>query len=119
MGQLKRAAIYTRVSTADQNCERQRFELAEYAERSGVEVVAVFTETASGSKNDRAERAKVIKLAQARKIDIVICSELSRWHSSSLRSTFFHASLYRSSTKRAVGPSLVRHTFRRKHNIHF
>jgi len=66
-------------STADQNCERQLLELREYAERSNVAVVAELTETASGSKNDRAERAKVLKLAQARKIDVVICSELSRW----------------------------------------
>ena len=30
-------------------------------------------------KNDRAERAKVMKLAQARKIDAILVTELSRW----------------------------------------
>lgn len=80
MGQsAKRAAIYTRVSTSEQDCARQVIELKQYAERCGIEVVEIFTETASGAKNDRAERAKVMKLAQARKIDVVLCSELSRW----------------------------------------
>ncbi len=79
MVQAKRAAIYCRVSTSDQDCARQVLELTEYAQRGGYEVVAVHTETASGAKNDRAERAKVMKMAQARKIDVVLCSELSRW----------------------------------------
>ncbi|MEL4441841.1 recombinase family protein, partial [Shewanella algae] len=46
MGQ--RAAIYARVSTADQSCERQLRDLAGFAERGGYEVVEVFRETASG-----------------------------------------------------------------------
>jgi DNA invertase Pin-like site-specific DNA recombinase len=42
-------------------------------------VVSTFKETASGIKANRAERSKVIALAQARKIDVVMVSELSRW----------------------------------------
>ena len=42
-------------------------------------MVAVFKETASGAKNDRAERKKVMALAQARKIDAILVTELSRW----------------------------------------
>jgi|688.fasta_scaffold04348_18 putative DNA-invertase from lambdoid prophage Rac len=76
---VQRVALYTRVSTADQSCERQVAELTAYAERSGFEIVAVVKETASGAKNDRAERKKVMDLARKRQIDLVIVSELSRW----------------------------------------
>ncbi len=77
MGQ--RAAIYARVSTSDQSCERQLDELAIFAERGGYEVVDIFKETASGTKSNRAARSKIMKLAQARKIDAILVSELSRW----------------------------------------
>lgn len=77
MGQ--RAAIYARVSTADQSCERQLRDLAGFAERGGYEVVEVFRETASGMKANRSARAEVMKLAQARHIDAILVTELSRW----------------------------------------
>ncbi|MGK6317023.1 recombinase family protein [Neorhizobium sp. DT-125] len=77
MGQ--RAAIYCRVSTADQSCERQERDLVAFADRAGYGVAAVFKETGSGAKLDRAERRKVMALAQARKIDAVLVTELSRW----------------------------------------
>jgi DNA invertase Pin-like site-specific DNA recombinase len=41
-------------------------------------------ETASGSKDKRAERKKVLALAQARKIDVILVSELTRWGRSML-----------------------------------
>lgn len=77
MGQ--RAAIYARVSTADQSCERQLRELAAFAERGGFEVVGEFTETASGAASGRAARNKVMALAQARDINAILVTELSRW----------------------------------------
>jgi len=42
-------------------------------------IVAVFKETASGAKNDRVERKKAMALAQAREIDAILVTELSRW----------------------------------------
>ena len=77
MGQ--RVALYCRVSTADQSCARQERDLAAFAERSGYDVVGTFKETGSGVKLDRAERRKVMALAQARQIDAVLVTELSRW----------------------------------------
>jgi putative DNA-invertase from lambdoid prophage Rac len=74
-----RVAIYCRVSTADQSCERQVRELKAYAERLGAEVVGVFRETASGAKNDRSQRRKVLGLAQAREVDAILVTELTRW----------------------------------------
>jgi DNA invertase Pin-like site-specific DNA recombinase len=75
----QRAAIYARVSTSDQSCDRQVTELTAFAERGGYEVIEVFKETASGTKANRAERNRIIDLAQARKIDAILVSELSRW----------------------------------------
>ena len=77
MGQ--RAALYCRVSTADQSCARQVRDLSAFAVRAGYEVVGTFKETGSGVKLDRAERRKVVALAQARHIDVVLVTELSRW----------------------------------------
>ena len=77
MGQ--RAAIYCRVSTQDQSCERQERDLAAFALRAGYEVVGVFKEAGSGARLDRAERKRVMALAQERAIDAVLVTELSRW----------------------------------------
>ena len=79
-----RAAIYCRVSTADQSCERQERELRAFAKRLGAQVVGVFRETASGIKNNRAERKKVMALAQAPEIDAILVSELTRWGRSTM-----------------------------------
>ena len=75
MGQV---AIYCRVSTDDQCCERQERDLKALARRSGHKIVAVFKETASGGDDDRPERKKVMALAQARKIDAILVTEFSR-----------------------------------------
>jgi DNA invertase Pin-like site-specific DNA recombinase len=77
--QLGHVAIYCRVSTDDQSCERQECDLRAFARRAGHQIVGVFKETASGAKNDRVERRKVMALAQAREIDAILVTELSRW----------------------------------------
>ena len=75
----QKAVLYCRVSTADQNCERQERDLLAYTEKCGYEVVSVFKETASGTKAGRAEREKVLALARQRDIDVVLVTELTRW----------------------------------------
>jgi putative DNA-invertase from lambdoid prophage Rac len=80
----QRAALYCRVSTADQSCARQERDLIAFAARAGYDVVGVFKETGSGAKLDRAERRKVMALAQRREIDAVLVTELSRWGRSTL-----------------------------------
>jgi putative DNA-invertase from lambdoid prophage Rac len=76
---LGQVAIYCRVSTDDQSCARQQRDLRAFAKRAGHKVVAVFKETASGADNGRPERAKVLALARAHKIDAILVTELSRW----------------------------------------
>lgn len=77
MGQ--KAVIYARVSTSDQSCERQIGELTSFSDRAGFEIVGVFKETASGTKSNRAARNQIMDLAQDRRIDAVLVTELSRW----------------------------------------
>lgn len=77
MGQ--RAAIYARVSTSDQSCDRQVADLTTFAERGGYEVIDIFRETASGTKASRAARNRIMRLAQAREINSILVTELSRW----------------------------------------
>lgn len=81
---IRRVAIYCRVSTADQSCERQERDLLDYARRAEFEVVGVWKETASGDKKARPERKAVMALAQDRRIDGVLVTELTRWGRSTL-----------------------------------
>ena len=75
----QRAAIYARVSTSDQSCERQITNLTAFANRAEYEIVGTYAETGSGVKLDRFQRRQVMALAQARQIDAVLVTELSRW----------------------------------------
>ena len=63
---------------------RQVRDLTAFAARAGYQVAGVFKETGSGVKTDRAERKKVLGLAQRREIDTVLVTELSRWGRSTL-----------------------------------
>ena len=82
-GRRRRVAIYCRVSTSDQDCDRQERDLIDYAKRAGFEVVEVFKETLSGIRKAKGkqpiERKKVMELAPAREIDAVLVTELTRW----------------------------------------
>ena len=55
-----------------------------FAKRGGFEIVGVYKEKASGAKTDRIERKKVMALAQAREIDAILVTELSRWGRSTI-----------------------------------
>jgi putative DNA-invertase from lambdoid prophage Rac len=79
-----RVVIYCRVSTTDQSCSRQERDLLEYAQSAGYEVVGVYLETASGTVPNRSQRNRVMALAQARSIDAVLVTELTRWGRSTL-----------------------------------
>jgi hypothetical protein len=74
----ERAALYCCVFTADQSCDRQERDLRTFTQRGGFEIVGVSKEKASGAKADRIERKKVMALAQAREIDAILVTELSR-----------------------------------------
>jgi DNA invertase Pin-like site-specific DNA recombinase len=70
--------------TIDQDNDRQERDLRAYAERAGYEVVAVFRETLSGIRRAKGkqpvERKRAMAtMAQAREIDAVLVTELTRW----------------------------------------
>lgn len=74
-----RVAIYTRVSTDEQDTDRQVRDLTALADRAGWEVIQVFTERASGKNNHRPLRSQVMDLARSRHITAVLVTELTRW----------------------------------------
>ena len=79
----RRVAIYCRVSTGDQDNDRQERDLLDYAERSDFEVVEVFKETLSGIRQAKGkqpvERRRAMDLARRRGIDAVLVTEMTRW----------------------------------------
>ena len=75
---IRSVAIYARVSTVDQTCDRQVADLNVLAMRCAYKVVGVFEETASGTSGKRKVRQQVIDLAQARRIDAILVTELSQ-----------------------------------------
>lgn len=79
----RRVVLYCRVSTSDQDNDRQERDLREYAERAGFEIVGVFRETLSGIRKAKGkqpiERKRVMALGQDRRMDAVLVTELTRW----------------------------------------
>jgi DNA invertase Pin-like site-specific DNA recombinase len=81
---VQTVAIYCRVSTTDQSCERQERDLRAYARKAGWKVAGIWKETASGANENRTQRQEIMTLAQARKIDAVLMTELTRWGRSTI-----------------------------------
>jgi DNA invertase Pin-like site-specific DNA recombinase len=74
-----RAAIYTRVSTADQNSELQLRELQEYAARQGWEITETYQDVISGTKGSRPWLNRLMEDAKARKFDCLLVWKLDRF----------------------------------------
>ena len=80
MKERSRAVIYARVSsTGDrQDTERQVADLRNHAAASGMEVVKVYEEKASGAKDDREVLADCLAFLREGNADTLLLSELSR-----------------------------------------
>lgn len=74
---MKQAAIYLRVSTDQQNYDRQKKELLDYCKRNRLDVKYIFEEKESGRKDDRPEFKKLCDLTKD-DIQIVVVWEISR-----------------------------------------
>ena len=72
--------IYSRVSTNIQDYTRQTEELKEYSKKMGYEVVGIFEEKISGAKKNEERPAlmEMMELIKTKKINKVLCWELSR-----------------------------------------
>jgi DNA invertase Pin-like site-specific DNA recombinase len=78
---MKRAAIYLRVSTADQSVDNQRRELIEAAQRHGWHIVAEFSDAGISGTKGRDRRPGFDKLCKAitrREIDLVCAWSVDR-----------------------------------------
>jgi DNA invertase Pin-like site-specific DNA recombinase len=78
MSNLKRAAIYVRVSTAEQETDLQEHELEEYCERRGWTCVVYRDKGQSGAKNDRPALTTMMNDLRRRKIDVIVVWALDR-----------------------------------------
>lgn len=78
---MEKAVIYVRVSTLDQNTDRQISNLKAYSKQLNYEVVQEFTDTMSGFKkklDDRTGFNSMIEYINKNKICHILVSELSR-----------------------------------------
>ena len=74
----KRAAIYCRVSTADQHPETQLYDLREMAKLRGYEIVYEYTDTISGAKSKRPGLDQLLGDARRRRFDVVLVAAFDR-----------------------------------------
>jgi len=74
----KRAAIYVRVSTAEQETALQETELLEYCERRGWTPILYRDHGQSGAKQDRPALTALLNDLRKRKIDVILIWSLDR-----------------------------------------
>jgi DNA invertase Pin-like site-specific DNA recombinase len=80
----KRAALYHRTSTLDQDPTLARGELRGAAERLQLDVVLDVEETGSGARNDRPGLQRIMEAARRGKLDAVLVWKLDRFGRSAL-----------------------------------
>jgi DNA invertase Pin-like site-specific DNA recombinase len=81
MGKLEtvtRAAAYLRVSTDRQDLEVQLPEIREHVIRRGWELVATYSDIASGAREDRASFRRLLADAAKRKFDVIVVQRFDR-----------------------------------------
>lgn len=76
---MKKVVLYCRVSTKDQNCDRQITELKEIAKNHNYHIIDEYIDTGfSGSMKNRPELDRMMKDAFSKKFEMVMTLELSR-----------------------------------------
>ena len=78
--EVKRVVLYTRVSTQQQTTENQLIELKSLCERNNWEIVEIYDETISGTKNnlDREEFNRMMNDLKKGLFDKIVCYSLDR-----------------------------------------
>jgi DNA invertase Pin-like site-specific DNA recombinase len=74
----KRAAIYVRVSTVEQETDLQEAELREYCSRRGWEAILYRDKGQSGAKQDRPALNSLLSDLRKRKVDVILVWSLDR-----------------------------------------
>ena len=78
MNNEKRAAIYVRVSTVEQETDLQEAELREYCGRRGWEAILYRDKGQSGAKQDRPALNSLLSDLRKRKVDVILVWSLDR-----------------------------------------
>ncbi len=78
MNDTKRAAIYVRVSTVEQDTELQESELREYCDRRGWSYTVYKDKGQSGAKNERPALNSMLSDMRRRKFDVIVIWKLDR-----------------------------------------
>ena len=75
---LKRAVLYSRISTGDQHLETQLLDLRELAKQRGFEIVGEYTDVISGAKSKRPGLERLMADARRRRFDVVLVAAFDR-----------------------------------------
>lgn len=73
-----RTALYVRVSTGEQTSDNQLLQLREYAAARGHEIVAEYSDVASGGRADRPELARMMADAARGRFELLLFWSLDR-----------------------------------------
>ena len=89
----KKAAIYVRVSTAEQNTDMQLSDLQEYAGRRGYEIFNVYEDIITGAAKKRPALDRLMDDAKKRRFDVVLVWKFDRF-ARSLKMLIDHLELF-------------------------
>jgi DNA invertase Pin-like site-specific DNA recombinase len=75
---LKRAVLYSRISTGDQHIETQLLDLRAMAKQRGLEIVREYSDVISGAKSKRAGLDSLMSDARRHRFDVVLVAAFDR-----------------------------------------
>lgn len=75
---IKRVAIYLRVSTQEQNTDLQLVDLKNYVASKAWYITQVYEDKATGTNANRADLKRMLEDARLKKFDVIICWKLDR-----------------------------------------
>src|ERR1700756_4932609 len=75
---MKRAVLYSRISTGDQHLETQLLDLRELAKQRGLEIVREYSDVISGAKAKRPGLDSLMSDARRRRFDVVLVAAFDR-----------------------------------------
>ena len=75
---MKRAALYSRISTGDQHLETQLLDLRELAKQRGLDIVCEYSDVISGAKSKRPGLDRLMADARRRRFDVVLVAAFDR-----------------------------------------
>jgi DNA invertase Pin-like site-specific DNA recombinase len=75
---MKRAALYSRISTGDQHIETQLLDLREMAKQRGLEIVREYSDVISGTKSKRPGLDSLMSDARRHRFDVLVVAAFDR-----------------------------------------